>query len=566
MAWIALRMLTGDRKKYMVITFGVAFATMMMSHQMSVFWGIMRRTVNQILDVHADGIWVMDPQVQYVDEIRPLQETALDRVRSVPGVAWAVPLYKGTARAQTSEGCYRQAILLGVDDQTLFGGRGRCCGAAPPTCRPEGVIVDDAGYTYLWPGEEFRLGRVLEINDRRAVLVGICKASPPFLTMPIMYTRYHQAVRFALPERHGLSFVLVEGEPGVSPAELCGRIRAQDGPAGLERRPIRLEDDRVLFLLYRDSGQFRDRGVSRIRRRCRDRGSEFLSVYHGEPQTIRSAEGDGGHESRADRDDRDAGHGRRRPGVRPGDGVGRNPDRGDQPQYPASGGLLPPVDGHGPDRPGDRRHHGPFQPVEHQARPGARAGGDLPRIGGLSMAVADASVSWPPRAMPGSLASAVSCRGLTKEFPAGDGCVQALRGVDLRIPAGELALLVGPSGCGKTTLLSIIAGLLNPTAGQAVVLGTDLSALDGDAKVRFRRDQMGMVFQQYHLLPAFTAHGECRRAPHRRGRPEAQALSRGAALLESLGMGPRMQARPAQLSGGQQQRVAVARPWSMSRG
>jgi putative ABC transport system permease protein len=227
---MALTMLTGDRKKYLVIIFGVAFASMMMAHQMSVFWGVMRRTVNQILDVHPNGIWVMDPQVQYVDEIKPLPDTALDRVRSAQGVAWAAPFYKGTVRAQTSEGDYRQTILLGVDDKTLFGApKEMLLGSAADLRRPESVIVDKAGYTYLWPGEELRLGRVLEINERRAVLVGICKASPPFQTLPIMYTRYHQGVQFALPERHGLSFVLVEGEHGVPQRELCDRIRARTG-------------------------------------------------------------------------------------------------------------------------------------------------------------------------------------------------------------------------------------------------------------------------------------------------------------------------------------------------
>src|SRR5437667_11572705 len=100
---------------------------------------------------------------------------------------------------------------------------------------------------------------------------------------------------------------------------------------------------------------------------------------------------------------------------------------------------------------------------------------------------------------------AVVCRGVTKEFGSGDTGTLALRGVDLDIAYGETTLLVGPSGCGKTTLISIIAGLLNPTDGEVSVLGHDLSELRGASLVNFRKRNIGFVFQQYNLLPALTA-------------------------------------------------------------
>src|SRR5260370_25660599 len=102
-------------------------------------------------------------------------------------------------------------------------------------------------------------------------------------------------------------------------------------------------------------------------------------------------------------------------------------------------------------------------------------------------------------------ALAVVCRGVTKEFVTGDARVHALRGVDLEVQAGEMTLLVGPSGCGKTTLISIIAGLLEPTAGDVAVWGTSLPGLTPRGKVEFRRKNIGFVFQQYNLLPALTA-------------------------------------------------------------
>src|SRR3954471_25096831 len=104
MNWIALKMLTGDRSKYIGIIFGVAFATLLMAQQTAIFNGIIRRTTSQIRDVQENNIWVMDAGVQYAEETRPLTEGAVQRVRGVPGVAWAVPFFKGLIQARRSEG------------------------------------------------------------------------------------------------------------------------------------------------------------------------------------------------------------------------------------------------------------------------------------------------------------------------------------------------------------------------------------------------------------------------------------------------------------------------------
>jgi len=108
-------------------------------------------------------------------------------------------------------------------------------------------------------------------------------------------------------------------------------------------------------------------------------------------------------------------------------------------------------------------------------------------------------------AEPRSAAPAVVCRALTKAFGDGESRVWALRGVDMKVSGGEMTLLVGPSGCGKTTLISIIAGLLDPSDGAVSVLGEDLRRLRGSRLVGFRGDNIGFVFQQYNLLPALTA-------------------------------------------------------------
>jgi len=154
---------------------------------------------------------------------------------------------------------------------------------------------------------------------------------------------------------------------------------------------------------------------------------------------------------------------------------------------------------------------------------------------------------------------AVACRRVTKEFGTGDARVQALRGVDLALPPGEMTLLVGPSGCGKTTLISIVAGLLDTTAGEVEVLGTNLTRLSNGQKVDFRRRNIGFVFQQYNLLPALTAAENVAVPLLIAGQSRYAAVAEARELLHHVGLAERANALPSELSGGQQQRVAIAR-------
>ena len=154
---------------------------------------------------------------------------------------------------------------------------------------------------------------------------------------------------------------------------------------------------------------------------------------------------------------------------------------------------------------------------------------------------------------------AVRCRGVVKEFAHGDGRTRALRGVDMEASAGQMTLLVGPSGCGKTTLISIVAGLLEPTAGDVEVLGHDLARMHPGNLVLFRQAHIGFVFQQYCLLPSLTAAENAAVPLLIAGVPRARALERARATLAQVGLGDRADHEPARLSGGQQQRVAIAR-------
>lgn len=153
----------------------------------------------------------------------------------------------------------------------------------------------------------------------------------------------------------------------------------------------------------------------------------------------------------------------------------------------------------------------------------------------------------------------VLCRGVRKQFGHGDAAVDALRGVDFDSRIGELSFLVGPSGCGKTTLISIIAGLLDRTAGELRVLGTSLDDLSPRDRVVFRREHLGFIFQQFNLLPALTAAENVAVPLIVAGVRRRTAVDRAKTLLASLGLEHRLNALPATLSGGQQQRVAIAR-------
>jgi putative ABC transport system permease protein len=230
-------MLTGDRSKYLGIIFGVAFATLLMAQQVSIFAGIMKRTASQILDVRDADIWVMDNKVRYIDEVPGLPETDLQRVRGVPGVAWAVKLYKGQVRARLEGGDFRNVILFGLDDATLVGAPTEMIhGSLADLRQPDAVIVDKAGHEYMWPGQPFVAGRTFEMNDRRAVLVGVCKASAPFTTLPVVYTRYSQAAQFVPRERYLMSFVLAKPAAGQDAGEVCRRIQEQTGRLALTQR------------------------------------------------------------------------------------------------------------------------------------------------------------------------------------------------------------------------------------------------------------------------------------------------------------------------------------------
>ena len=148
---------------------------------------------------------------------------------------------------------------------------------------------------------------------------------------------------------------------------------------------------------------------------------------------------------------------------------------------------------------------------------------------------------------------------LTKVFAGPSGALTVLDDINLQIAPGETVAVVGASGSGKSTLLSLLAGLELPTSGRCVLAGVDLSPLDEDARARVRREHVGFVFQQFHLLPAFTALENVMLPLELAGMGDAR--ERGLRTLEEVGLAERAAHYPRQLSGGEQQRVALARAY-----
>ncbi len=163
--------------------------------------------------------------------------------------------------------------------------------------------------------------------------------------------------------------------------------------------------------------------------------------------------------------------------------------------------------------------------------------------------------------MAASDSSMIELEGLRLTYQGGAGPVEVLRGLDLAIGAGETVSIVGPSGSGKSSMMMLIAGLERPTAGRVSVGGVDFGGLDEDSLARFRRDRVGIVFQDFHLIPTMTAAENVAVPMEFAGR--ADAFERARHALERVGLGHRIGHYPGQLSGGEQQRVALARAYAV---
>ncbi|MDG3008076.1 FtsX-like permease family protein [Paludisphaera mucosa] len=250
---IALKMLMGDTAKFCGILLGLTFAALLIMQQGAIFCGLMRRTAGQINGVSGVDLWVMDPNVRHIDDVKAMMESNLHRVRGVEGVEWAVPLYKGSGRAKLNTTDARgepvtiieSVVLLGLDDTTLVGAPTPgdvIAGDLLDLRTPDAIVIDKMQLPKYYPGEPWEdlealgdafydrfLGREMEMNDHRATIVGVCKAAPTFGSNAVVYTTYGRAKQFVAQERKVLSFILVRTDRSWKAEDVAAAIRSKTG-------------------------------------------------------------------------------------------------------------------------------------------------------------------------------------------------------------------------------------------------------------------------------------------------------------------------------------------------
>ncbi len=228
---IALKMLFADRGKYVMLLSGLTFATLLMTQQAGVFAGILEWTKGNLKNMRAP-LWVVDPKVEQVNEVKALRDTDVSRVRSVPGVGWAVPMYWGILQARLADGTFKPVQLVGLDNATMVGRPARMVAGRIEDLRlPNAVVIDELAIQRLSRGRPrpIGVGDLFEINDREARIVGVCRTEMSFFGYPYIFATYDQALQFAPRVRKMLSYILVSPAEGVPLATVAARIEKATG-------------------------------------------------------------------------------------------------------------------------------------------------------------------------------------------------------------------------------------------------------------------------------------------------------------------------------------------------
>lgn len=249
MLYIAWKMLTADRAKYTGLLLGIAFTAFLVTFAAAYFAGFMTRGFALITENGAADVWVMDAAVESVEQTINMPDGALDRIRSVEGVRYAVPLVLGTVDARFPNGRFQTFQVIGVDDATLAGAPLLKEGGTPRLLHaPDAAIVDSGGTSGKlitpvlkadqWPHDgahlnvamrDLAVGDELLANDQRIQVVGLSDTLPRFPPRPLLYTTYTNAARILPQERHLLTFVLAKAQAGLSPEALAQRIQQRTG-------------------------------------------------------------------------------------------------------------------------------------------------------------------------------------------------------------------------------------------------------------------------------------------------------------------------------------------------
>ncbi len=228
---IALKMLFADRAKYIMLISGLTFATLLMTQQAGVFFGLLDWTLANLKNMRAP-IWVVDPKVEQANEIKPMRDTEVGRVRSVDSVAWAVPMFWGIMQARLEDGSFKPIQLIGLDSTTMIGRPADMLEGDIEALRvPNTVIIDLLAVQRLSRGraKPIGMGDSFEINDKEARIVGIAKTKMSFFGYPYIFTTYDQALQFAPKQRKMLSFILAAPVEGKTPDQVVADIKEQTG-------------------------------------------------------------------------------------------------------------------------------------------------------------------------------------------------------------------------------------------------------------------------------------------------------------------------------------------------
>jgi putative ABC transport system permease protein len=229
---VALQMLYGDRSKYMLLISGVCFSTILMAQGLAMFFGILGFSYATLENARAP-IWVVDPKVEQVSDNQPLKDTDVDRVRSVVGVAWAVPFYTGQTQARVlGSGQTKPITLVGLDSATLAGAPTRVVkGSIMDLRRSQSVVIDEEVAARLGQDRQHTLqvGDVFEMNDQRAEVVAIVKTKQGQGGAAYVFTTFDRARQYGFSQRKMTTHVLAGPQKGLSAESVAKSIMAETG-------------------------------------------------------------------------------------------------------------------------------------------------------------------------------------------------------------------------------------------------------------------------------------------------------------------------------------------------
>lgn len=221
---IALKMLVGDRGKYLALVVGLSFAVLLISQQAAIFLGLVTRSTGVLQNTAQPDLWIADPHIRFISDVRPLADRELERVRSVPGIAWAEPFFASRALVELPNGAYKTAQLVGIARSTMVGQPPEILeGNLDDLRAPDAVFVDDSSREKLGG---VGIGSIMRLNDKRAVVVGVCRVKLSFDSNAAIYTTFDNIQRYVPLGRERISYILAKIKPGADILEVQREVNA----------------------------------------------------------------------------------------------------------------------------------------------------------------------------------------------------------------------------------------------------------------------------------------------------------------------------------------------------